>query len=115
MPGCSVEREVVGSIARYRVCGRFDGACAWELAGRVEREALGELLLDFSQCGEFADYAVAVLANAVLGRKQVFFEGLRQHHIRLFKYFGVDAEALSQRVVLPEGPGAGADPWSEVA
>ena len=46
MPGCSVEREIVGSTAQYRLSGKFEGACAWDLAGRIELEpdpALGRL------------------------------------------------------------------------
>src|SRR4051812_19783008 len=104
MPGCSIEREVIGGTARYRVCGKFEGACAWELAGRIEQEPLGELTLDFSQCGEFVDYGIAVLANALLSMpdKCVHLDGLRQHQVRLFRYFGVDADKIEHRqVALP--------------
>jgi len=96
MPGCNIEREVIAGTARYRVCGKFEGGCAWELAGRIEHEPLGELTLDFSQCGEFVDYGIAVLANALLAisDKCVHLEGVRQHQLRLFKYFGVDADEL---------------------
>ena len=99
MPGCSVEREVIGSTAQYRVMGKFEGACAWDLAGRIEKEPLGELALDFSQCGEFVDYGVAVLASALLEAhgKVVHLKGLRQHQLRLFKYFGVDPDQLLHR------------------
>ena len=98
MPGCSIEREVIGGAARYRVSGRFEGACAWDLASRIEHESFGEVTLDFSQCEDFVDYGVAVLANALLAcaGKCVHLEGLRQHQVRLFKYFGVDADALLQ-------------------
>ena len=99
MPGCSLEREVDGSTARYTICGKFEGACAWDLAARVEKEPLQELLLDFSQCGEFVDYGIAVLAGALLSAsgKRIHLRGLRQHQLRLFKYFGVDADDLSRR------------------
>ena len=99
MPGCNIEREVIGSTARYSLAGRFDGACAWELAARIEGEPLAELILDFSQCGDFVDYGVAVLASAVSAAagKRVHLQGLRQHQFRLFKYFGVDADELPQR------------------
>jgi hypothetical protein len=48
--------------------------------------------LDFSQCREFADYGIAVLANMLLSvpHKRVHLASLRQHQARLFKYFGVD-------------------------
>lgn len=102
MPGCNIDREILGSTACYRVAGKFEGACAWELAGRIENEPLGELLLDFSQCGEFVDHGIAVLASALLSApfKRVHLEGLRQHQLRLFKYFGVDADELSRRADL---------------
>ena len=63
MPGCTMEREVIGSTALYRISGKFEGACAWELASRIEKEPLSELTLDFWQCNEFVDYGIAVLAN----------------------------------------------------
>jgi hypothetical protein len=99
MPGCSIEREVIGGAARYRVGGKFEGACAWDLAHRIENEPLRELTLDFSQCGEFVDYGVAVLASALLqlSDKCIHLEGLRQHQLRLFKYFGVDADQIDHR------------------
>ena len=33
MPACSLEREVNGSTALFRISGKFDGKCAWQLAG----------------------------------------------------------------------------------
>ncbi len=99
MSCCEIDREIVGSVARYRVTGKFEGACAFDLAHRIEGEPLGELTLDFSQCDEFVDYGIAVLASTLLSipGKRVHLEGLRQHQLRLFKYFGVDAEELLQR------------------
>jgi hypothetical protein len=109
MPACSVEREVIGSTAQFRITGKFEGACAWDLAGRIEREPLGEMALDFSQCGEFVDYGIAVLANALLGArgKVVHLHGLRQHQLRLFKYLGVDPDELLQHrdETVPAPPG----------
>lgn len=103
MPGCCIDREVIGSTAHYRVEGKFEGACAWDLAGRIGQEPLGELLLDFSQCGDFVDYGIAVLSSALLEAhgKIVHLRGLRQHQLRLFKYFGVDPEELLHRETLP--------------
>jgi len=96
MPGCSLEREVVGSTAFYRISGRFEGACAWDLSKRLEKEPLGELVLDFSQVSDFVDYGIAVMANALLAlrHKTVHLMGVRQHQLRLFKYFGVDPDQL---------------------
>jgi len=46
MPACSLEREVNGSTAFFRISGKFDGACAWQLAGRLEQEPLSEVVVD---------------------------------------------------------------------
>ena len=35
---------MVGSTAFYRISGRFEGACAWDLSKRLEKEPLGELV-----------------------------------------------------------------------
>jgi STAS domain-containing protein len=92
MPGCTLEREVIGTTALYRISGKFEGACAWELSGRLEREPLSSVVVDFAQVGEFVDYGIAVMANAVQSAdKQIKLRGLRQHQERLFRYFGVDA------------------------
>ena len=103
MPGCNIEREVIGSTARYTIAGKFEASCAWELASRIDNEPLFELTLDFSRCGDFVDHGVAVLSHALLSApgKRVHLQGLRQHQLRLFKYFGVDADELLQRAAQP--------------
>jgi hypothetical protein len=111
MPACSIEREVIGSIARYRLSGRFEGACGWDLNRRLADEPLGEVLLDFSQVSDFVDYAIAVVANALLSlgqHKRIHLHGLRQHQLRLFKYFGVDPDELAHRHE-PQAPSAPED------
>jgi hypothetical protein len=119
MPGCSVEREVVGTTAWYRISGRFESACAWDLAGRLVREPLAAVGIDFSRVDYFADYGIAAMANALLALsgKSVHLLGLRQHQARLFKYFGVDAEALAHRADESGGaePSAAGAEASEVA
>jgi len=118
MPACTLEREVDGSTATFRISGRFDGACAWDLASRLEREPLFELVVDFSQVEQFVDYGVAVLSSAVLSlpQKRIRLQGLRQHQERVFKYFGVDPESsrpgISARVPLS---GTSASAAKEVA
>ena len=107
MPGCSVEREVIGTTAAYRLSGRFEGACAWDLAKRLEQEPLSEVRLDFSQVSDYVDYGIAVVASALLAlqHKRVHLQGIRQHQLRMFKYFGVDPDELAQRGV-PGAPAA---------
>ncbi len=55
MPACSLEPEVNGRTALFRISGKFDGACAWQLAGRLEQEPLSKVVVDFSQANEFVD------------------------------------------------------------
>jgi anti-anti-sigma regulatory factor len=113
MPSRTLEREVNGSTAFFRICGKFDGACAWELAGRLEREALQEVVVDFSQVSEFVDYGIAVITSALISSspRQVQLQGLRRHQERLFKYFGVDPALPPGRRPpaprLPDGPPEG--------
>jgi hypothetical protein len=99
---CSLNREVTGSTALYRLAGKFEGPSAFELVARIERDPLSEMVLDFSQVGDFVDYGIAVLANSLLAlpHKTVEFRGLRQHQSRLFKYFGVNAEPLHHELDL---------------
>ena len=105
MPGCTLEREVNGGTALYRVSGKFEGACAWELAGRLEHEPLYGIVVDFSQASDFVDYGVAVLASALLALdRRVDFRGLRQHQERLFRYFGVAAQPADRRALRPDPP-----------
>ncbi len=97
MPACSLEREVIGSTAFYRMNGKFEASCAWELSGRLEQEPLGDMVVDFSQVSEFVDYGVAIIAGALVGsRKRIELRGLRQHQERLFGYFGVDPAELAR-------------------
>jgi hypothetical protein len=99
-------REVVGTTSHYRIDGRFEGDCAWALADRLDHEELPEVILDFAQVNDFVDYGVAVLATALLSlrAKRVHLTGLRQHQLRLFRYFGVDPEQLLQRGDVPSAP-----------
>ena len=97
MPACNIDREVIGTTARYGIRGKFESSCAWDLSRRIAQEPLSELVLDFSQVGDFVDYGIAVLSSALLEipQKTVRLEGLRQHQLRLFKYFGVEPAVLS--------------------
>jgi hypothetical protein len=93
---CTISREVIGATAWYRIVGKFENACAWDLSRRIAQEPLGEMALDFSQVGDFVDYGIAVLASAMLElpEKTIRLQGLRQHQLRLFKYFGVEPAHL---------------------
>jgi anti-anti-sigma regulatory factor len=99
MPACTLERKVDGSTAIYRISGKVDGTCAWDLASRLEKETLSELAVDFSQVEQFVDYGIAVLASAIISlpQKRIRLQDLRQHQERLFKYFGVDPAGPPRR------------------
>ena len=106
MPGCCIAREVIGSTARYVVNGKFEGSCAWDMAARLTSEPLSAVHIDFSQVGDFVDYGIAVVANAILSLpgKQVRLLGLRQHQERLFRYFGIEPAGITRRVDFPSTP-----------
>ena len=98
MPGCTMIRTVEGTTAHYALAGRFEGACAWELASRLERELLPEVVLDFSRVDEFLDYAIAVISGVLLhDERRLELRGLRQHQVSIFRCFGVEPGALAAR------------------
>lgn len=118
MPGCCVEREVLGSTAWYRVTGKFEASCAFDLSRQLEKETLAEVVLDFSRTSDFVDYGVAVMSSALLSmpHRAIHLRGLRQHQLRLFKYFGVEPDDLLRRAVLaPKSAPPPAPASSEVA
>jgi hypothetical protein len=112
MPACTLQREVNGSTALYRIAGRFADACAGDLKALLDREPLYEVVVDFSQVHEFVDSGVAVIAASLTSpAHRIFLRGLRQHQERLFRYFGIEPE-----VQLPVAQGATvAEPAKEVA
>jgi len=81
-----------------RVDGIFDGATAWELRNMLDKHLAGSstIVLDFSKVREFYDFGVSVLAYWLAQRPnvlpRVLLRGLRTHQLRMFRYFGVDAD-----------------------
>lgn len=95
MPGCSILRETEGARTVIRVSGVFDRASAFELRDRLQREPAEDVVLDFSLVREFADLGVATLAHGLAGAdRRLHLRGLRQHQLRIFRYFGLDVDAL---------------------
>lgn len=92
--GCTIHREHEGPRTVIRVSGTFDRSSASELTRRVEGEPTDEpLVLDFSLVREFADLGVAALAHGLArAERRLQLRGLRQHQLRIFRYFGVDVE-----------------------
>jgi anti-anti-sigma regulatory factor len=97
MPGsCEFVREIEGNRTVFRLSGVFDRASASELAEWLAAERGDEVVLDFSLVREFADLGVAALAHDLAdGDRRLLLRGLRQHQLRIFRYFGVDIEALN--------------------
>jgi anti-anti-sigma regulatory factor len=92
---CTFQSEHEGARTVIRLAGTFDRASAFELAHRLEGEPADELVLDFSLVREFADLGVATLATGLAGaERRLLMRGLRQHQLRMFRYFGVDVETV---------------------
>jgi anti-anti-sigma regulatory factor len=96
MPGgCTFQSEHAGERTIIRLSGTFDRSSAFELAERVEGERDREVILDFSLVREFADLGVATLAHGLASaERRLLMRGLRQHQLRMFRYFGVDVESF---------------------
>jgi hypothetical protein len=97
---CHIEREQESDRTIFRISGVFDRASAAELRALVDAEGGSDVVLDFCLVREFADLGVAALAHELAGAgRHLRLRGLRHHQLRIFRYFGVDAETL-------EGQGA---------
>jgi len=74
-----------------RMDGVFDAAAAQRLADALS-DANGDLIrVDLTRVREFHDFGIALLARALAGRSRISVSGLRQHQVRLLRYFGIDA------------------------
>jgi anti-anti-sigma regulatory factor len=95
MSGCRIDRETEDGRTVIRVSGVFDSASACELSDQLAHEPGADVVLDFSLVREFADLGVAALARGIADRSHHFsLRGLRQHQLRIFRYFGVELEPL---------------------
>jgi anti-anti-sigma regulatory factor len=84
--------------AQARLSGAFDGLAARRLEALLARAEPGDhLRIDLTKVREFHDFGIAVLAHALTRCKaHVTLVGLRQHQIRVLRYFGVDTEPLER-------------------
>jgi anti-anti-sigma regulatory factor len=84
-----------------RLEGAFDGVTARRLEALLVDAAEGlPFDIDMTQVREFHDFAIAVLGQALTRtRAHVRIRGLRQHQIRVLRYFGVDAGPLESAAV----------------
>ncbi len=87
----AITREAV-----IRLEGVLDGVAARRLeALLVDADAGAPIRVDLTQVREFHDFGIAVLAHALTRtRARVTVRGLRQHQIRVLRYFGVDTGPL---------------------
>ena len=82
--------KAVGERTVIRVEGVFDAAAAQRLANALESADGDDVRVDLTDVREFHDFGIAMLARALSGR-HVALSGLRQHQLRLLRYFGIDA------------------------
>jgi hypothetical protein len=80
-----------GENVIIRVEGVFDAAAAQRLSSAIESAHGDEVRVDLTDVREFHDFGIAMLARALSGRSGVAVSGLRQHQLRLLRYFGIDA------------------------
>ncbi len=91
----------------------FDVPAARRVERLLEQAQPGDaFLLDLTHVREFHDFGVAVLAQALKhgNTVRVALQGLRQHQVRLLRYFGVDAARFE---AYPGSCGVAADAGSE--
>ena len=76
-----------------RMDGVFDVPAAQRLARALAQTDENEQVrIDLTHVREFHDYGVTVLAQALASRgARIAVRGLRQHHLRLLRYFGIEA------------------------
>jgi len=77
-----------------RMDGVFDASAAQRLARELADAGEREVRIDLTNVREFHDFSVALLARELAGRERTSVSGLRQHQLRLLRYFGIDAGAV---------------------
>ncbi len=82
------------------VSGAFDGVAARRLEATLALAEPGAAVrVDLTKVREFHDFGIAVLAQALTRCKaRVTLLGLRQHQIRVLRYFGIDTEPAERAV-----------------
>jgi anti-anti-sigma regulatory factor len=76
--------------------GVFDVPRAHELARTLARASpADDVEIDLTHVREFHDFGVTVLAQALASRgARVAVRGLRQHHLRLLRYLGIETSGM---------------------
>jgi anti-anti-sigma regulatory factor len=74
-----------------RLEGVFDVVAARQVAARLDEAGYAEVRIDMTRVREFHDFGVALLAQAISGRRApTAVLGLKEHHLRLLRYLGID-------------------------
>jgi anti-anti-sigma regulatory factor len=90
-----MQREMMDGRVLLRLTGRFDPASALLLERElVKEDKTDEVVLDFASVDELGDASVAVLSHVLRSAqaRSLRVRGLRRHHERLLKYFGVELD-----------------------
>lgn len=89
-----MQRETTDGRVLLRITGRFDPASALLLERElVKEEDTGEVVLDFASVDELGDASVAVLSHVLRSsQRSLRVRGLRRHHERLLRYFGIELD-----------------------
>lgn len=82
-------RSAPGTVV-IRMDGVFDVPAAQRVAETIEGAGEGEVRIDLRHVREFHDFGVALLARSLAGRSRISVVGLRQHHVRLLRYLGIE-------------------------
>jgi anti-anti-sigma regulatory factor len=83
--------DVSAATTVVEIDGVFDVSAAKQLARELDEMGYAEVRIDLTRVREFHDFGVALLARELSGRVRTTVSGLRQHHIRLLRYLGIDA------------------------
>lgn len=99
-----MQRETTDGRVLLRITGRFDPASALLLERElVKEDETEEVVLDFGSVDELGDASVAVLSHVLRSAhsRSLRVRGLRRHHERLLRYFGIE---LDERGGVRGGP-----------
>jgi anti-anti-sigma regulatory factor len=90
-----MQREMTDGRVLLRITGKFDPASALLLERElVKEEDSDEVVLDFASVDELGDASVAVLSHVLRSAhsRSLRVCGLRRHHERLLRYFGIELD-----------------------
>jgi len=90
-----MQRETTEGRVLLRLTGRFDPASALLLERElVKEEDSDEVVLDFGSVDDLGDASVAVLSHVLRSAhsRSLRVRGLRRHHERLLRYFGIELD-----------------------